>query len=84
MREKRDYAALDAAIVKAVGEGVNEFYRLRYTGSIPDLAKPHAKGNEPCRVIDRRLQALSKVGQITFKNGKWIIRSPIAAKDEGK
>lgn len=71
---KLNYESLDAAILKAVEEGHNQFARI--FAQVKALAQPMAK---PDRwglvraelVVDRRLQALRKKSAIICKGNKW-------------
>lgn len=58
------YAELDAAIVRAIGNGEYSF-RLIYSGEAARLAEA-VKPVNPWRAVDARLQALKRAGRITF------------------
>lgn len=66
------YDKLDEAIVSAIRNGTDRFYLIN--AAVESLAAPHCLSENPFRVTDRRLQALSKRGVIQFWRGKWRIR----------
>ena len=58
------YAALDAAILSAIGAGPQNFTRL-LAGTVGDEARRHETRKRPdFRVLGARLQALRKSGRI--------------------
>lgn len=70
------FAGLDAELIRLVGEGVDQYQRLVSTPSVEALARPLAregKGGEDefDRVVDRRLQALRRKGQIVYQKRRW-------------
>lgn len=66
------YDTLDAAILTAIAGGKDKFYLIN--AAVSHLAKPHSLSDDPFRVVDRRLQALSKRHQIRYWRGKWQLR----------
>ncbi|ALS64917.1 hypothetical protein [Pandoraea apista] len=79
------YAELDAAILKSVSGGyVTYSYLISKHGRLADsLAKPdHVGERNGWRLIDRRLQALRKRGEITFSRKEgWTIAASQAAEE---
>lgn len=76
------YADLDEAIVRAVRAGHDEFYRL--WPAVADCTRQvlarHGRTRwvEVDRVVDRRLQAIRKRGELRFENGRWVVVTPAA------
>lgn len=72
-----DYTKLDAAILNAIRSGKVEFTSIAYNDHIEALAKqfttPQKYVDNGFRVVDRRLQALRKLGLISFKAKRWSL-----------
>lgn len=79
---KQDYRALDAELLKLIGDGVSGFTALSVRCEA--LATPHCVSYRgvcpppPWRVVDRRLQALRKAGKLTHVSQRegWKLRKP--------
>ena len=68
------YAALDAAILSAIGAGPQTFSGM-LNGSAGDEARKHGTRKRPdSRVLDARLQALRKSGKIKPDSRRvWVL-----------
>lgn len=80
-----DYTAIDAAILKRIGDGARQFLHID-AGSVAVAAKAIAdaenksrdrwRAMDPSRIVDRRLQALRRAGKLKFERGPaagWTI-----------
>lgn len=65
---RRDYGALDSAIIRAIRADKTRFYVIY--AYVSDVS---AVRNGGSRVVDSRLQALRKAGFIRFSGGEWKI-----------
>jgi hypothetical protein len=67
------YDELDAAIIKAIQGGARRFYQI--WPAVSSLASKHVTGpySGQDRVVDRRLQALSRQHKIRFWRGNWEV-----------
>ena len=67
------YDELDAAIVKRIQGGARRFCDI--WPKLCSLANKHITGphSGPDRVVDRRLQALSRQRKIRFWRGNWEV-----------
>ncbi|HGK7546693.1 TPA: hypothetical protein ACJ562_002387 [Klebsiella pneumoniae] len=70
------YVSLDIAIMSKLSETPSPFSRL-FSGDVGaecvDIAKDEGDKKEPFRILDRRLQALCKLGVIAHVKGKgWV------------
>jgi len=72
---KRDFKALDAAIVLAIGQGTSTFRGLCSHQEVrPTADASDPKSHDGYRMIDRRLQALRKAGAIRQRRyGVWEV-----------
>lgn len=84
---KIDYRELDTAILAGIGAGVTTFSAL--ANRVEALAAPIAKRTKspfptpPWRIVDRRLQALRKLGIVEYRAREWhMASSPSAAHGE--
>jgi len=73
-----DYTKLDEAIIRAIRGGATTFSSIASQGNgshVIDEAGVFT-GCGVDRLIDRRLQALRKLGVVEFKGGKlgWVVR----------
>ena len=81
MSTKPDYTRLDAAILAAIQTAQPAiFSAFAYSGAVKRHSQEldHTEKNgESWRVVDRRLQALRKAGQIRYqrKPEGWVINS---------
>lgn len=66
------YETLDNAIMTAICGGATKFYLIN--AKVEHLAKPHTLSGDGFRVVDRRLQNLSKRGLIQYWRGHWRMR----------
>lgn len=68
------YDELDAAIIARITAGSRSLPQID-SGDVrrmcADIAR--ATGRESFRVLDGRLQALRKAGQIVYKRGSWML-----------
>ena len=64
-----NFTEFDAQLITLIGSGASQFSQM--TGPMEPLAKPFVAGTttEPWRVVDRRLQALRRRGQISYSPG---------------
>lgn len=77
---KPNYTEFDAALLEQIAVGRNTMMQLDSVASgLLNLAKPFTlpgpgsrTGCQPYRVIDRRLQALRKRGELRFSGGVWV------------
>lgn len=70
------YAELDAKILELVRNGADTFNALVVRRDINKLTAPHETATtEGWRVVDRRLQALRKAGEISFRRDarRWEV-----------
>lgn len=70
------YVKLDIAIMSKLSETPSPFSRL-LSGDVGaeriDIARDEGDKKEPFRILDRRLQALRKLGVIAYVKGKgWV------------
>ena len=70
------YVNLDIAIMSKLSETPSTFSHL-FSGDVGaecvDIAQDEGGNKEPFRILDRRLQALSKLGVIAHVKGKgWV------------
>lgn len=78
---KPDYTAFDAELLRLIAAGKNRMLlldRQKENGLLFELAKPHCVrpgkyAEVEWRIIDRRLQALRKKGQIRFSRNGWEV-----------
>lgn len=73
-----DYANFDAALLAHIAAGKSQFLQLEKQQDLNDLAKPFCNRlTLPFRIIDRRLKALHKKGQIAYspKHGWKLVES---------
>lgn len=70
-RPTSTYDELDAAIVAAIRGGCRRFSQI--WPRVEALAQTHTLRNMPDRVVDRRLQALSRQRKIRFWRGNWEV-----------
>lgn len=72
---KPDYTEFDKALLAAIAAGHNTMAQLdgRKSG-LRDLAAPIAleSNNPTSRIIDRRLQALRKRGELLYTGKAWV------------
>lgn len=86
---KPDYTAFDAELIRLIKAGRDTFTQLDGHQPLAEMAKPFCLAKRGCypqpewRVIDRRLQALRKAGQIKHSAGKWHIVETDASKKRG-
>lgn len=67
------YDQLDEAIISAIRGGAERFYLIN--AAVEELAKPHSVRGDAYRVVDRRLQALSRSYRIQYWRGRWRLRT---------
>lgn len=80
---KPDYTEFDKALIHAIAGGRNTMAQLETSSRLRQLAEPHRSKDwfgdlvPTFRVIDRRLQALRKRGEIMFTGKVWarVVRS---------
>ena len=83
---KTDYRELDTAILAAIGAGIRTFSAL--ANRVESLSAPIAKRTKapfptpPWRIVDRRLQALRKLGIVEFMAKEWHMASSSGDKHE--
>lgn len=65
-----DYTEFDEQLLLNIGLGKNTLNKLLWDSPLVDLSAPF-NGNAYC-VINRRLQALRKRGDIRFFYGAWL------------
>lgn len=65
------YDELDAAIIARIRSGFVRFYEI--WGALTTLAYRAVPHCDPCRVVDRRLQALRKQGKIACFGQCWSV-----------
>ena len=75
MTSTNQYQHLDDAIVRAVRSGINKFASLQadyeVSAEVDRIVAWH--GGEAFRYVDRRLQALRRVGRIAYsKKAGWV------------
>lgn len=83
------YQQLDAAIVEAISRGARSFGQIYYSRGISSECeriatmevRPISRAADPERILDRRLQALRKAGEISFAKGAWSV---VAQSSEGR
>lgn len=70
---KPDYTAFDAALLDLINNGCNTMMQLDSVKSgLRPLAEPFCnKLTSPFRIIDRRLQALRKRGELRYTGKVW-------------
>lgn len=68
------YDELDAAIVARIKDGARSLHKID-CGDVRQMCADiaHETGRESFRVLDGRLQALRKAGQIVYKRGSWML-----------
>lgn len=77
--QKIDYTAFDAELLAQIKAGLNRMMLLEEHQPLIDMAKPIAAasmapfGTPEWRIIDRRLQALRKKGDIQHDGKVWKI-----------
>ena len=64
---KKDFAAIDAAIIQRIQSGFTRFYEIW-----PALCEI-AGERRPDRIVDRRLQALRKQGRLACVGQSWRV-----------
>jgi hypothetical protein len=75
-----DWKELDAAIMKAIDrDGIRTFTAIAHR--VEEQARPHAlrvaknkntsRPIPPWRIVDRRLQALRRLGYVEFSGKEW-------------
>ena len=73
------YNAFDALLLDKIKSGKDTFRRLEADIDLKNMAKPFCAtkpGSYPqpeWRIVDRRLQALRKAGEITYAGGYWRV-----------
>jgi hypothetical protein len=69
-----DYTQFDNALLDLIANRVNTMMQLdSETSGLRELAAPFAGNDTPTmRVIDRRLQALRKRGELRFNGRYWV------------
>lgn len=71
------YNAFDAKLLGLIREGIGTFGALAQL--MLEDSKPFCKSarspypTKPWRIVDRRLQALRKAGEITYAGGYWRV-----------
>lgn len=73
-----DYSQFDAALLAHIAAGKNTFLQLEHQTDLKAMAEPFCNRlTPPFRIIDRRLQALRKKGQIAYstKHGWKLVES---------
>ena len=70
------YEALDKAILSAVSNGASPLYERKVGQEAKRIAE--LSGREDFRVIDGRIQALRKAGQIVYHGSKWKPATPLS------
>lgn len=72
---KPDYAAFDAELLAQINAGRNKMMLLDTHKPLLELALPFAAASKSpeFRVIDRRLQALRKAGNIHYTGQVWEV-----------
>jgi hypothetical protein len=72
---KPDYSKFDAALLDLIANRVNTMTQLDSKSSgLRELAEPFARAsnNPTFRIVDRRLQALRKRGDLRFNGRYWV------------
>ena len=76
MTAPNKYAQLDVKLLELIRSGADTFNVLVVRRDINELAAPHETATtEAWRVVDRRIQALRKAGEIAFRRDtqRWEV-----------
>ena len=74
MTKNTDYTAIDSAILRAIGDGRVRASTIEVSAHVEAKAAVNGPNDSTMRVIDRRLQALKRAGQIRFESAAgWSI-----------
>lgn len=71
----KKHVGIDAAIISAIKGGHSDFGSISSRPYVASAAKEHITASKPeFRVIDGRLQALRKAGQIAYsRKAGWVM-----------
>lgn len=78
------YEAFDAALLSAIANGAGKLDAMCKNTKLKALAEPLREKDrwghltDVFRIIDRRLQALRKKGQIAYNGTRWVRQSGAA------